>query len=691
MQPFPKSPPAHAASSASRTPEAAPSLKADGKLGHTAVWAAFALALTALAHSPALGGDFVWDDHQLIEEQRIVRELQPLQAYFANSFWSSPYDEARGFFRPLVTLSYALEWRLWDGAPAGFHATNLLLHLLNCLLVFAIARKGRARTPLAVSAMFLFGVFPRLTESVSWISGRTDLMAAFFALSAVLLHRSAPHRPAARVGAAAAIFLGLLCKEVALAGAAAIGVFELRRLLADDAADPSPIVRRRRFTDCAYRLSPLLAAGAAYAALRLHSGTAVSASDALPLFPSRLAMTLSAVGRYAWMLLWPYEPKLQIGDLGIVEIPFAVGGAAVLALIAGCLFHLGVRRIAESDAADLLAMGGTALLLVVHLVPLDVNVIAADRFLYVPAACLAAAGAPVISRMQPRLPQRLRTGALFLLPCLALAFFGCTWMAARVWSDERTLWEKACLDASHFNAAVWLGLAGILDTEGLSVLSLRANEKAADTAIHRPFPSLNIAQMALGNVAQGLQDAAGPDAAVPRLLAFIDSDAEPPLRKRARLNLALVHARAGRLTKAIELLQAYAAENPQEPAPRALLANVRRAKTLADALPAVPLKDLTAEQLKTRYAQAELLTDRLASTNVLLEMLSRADVDDDTKNEAAAELRASGLCHRLQESGFTALTEAPETARRCRPLPAELERQLPPLNLGLPPHPERRP
>ena len=689
MQPCPKSPPAHAASSASRTSEAAPSLKADGNLGHTAVWVAFALALTALAHSPALGGDFVWDDHQLIEEQRIVRELQPLQAYFANSFWSSPYDEARGFFRPLVTLSYALEWRLWDGAPAGFHATNLLLHLLNCMLVFAIARKGRARTPLAVSAMFLFGVFPRLTESVSWISGRTDLMAAFFALSAVLLHRSAPHRPAARVGAAAAIFLGLLCKEVALAGAAAIGVFELRRLLADDAADPSPIVRRRRFTDCAYRLSPLLAAGAAYAALRLHSGTAVSASDALPLFPSRLAMTLSAVGRYAWMLLWPYEPKLQIGDLGIVEIPFAVGGAAVLALIAGCLFHLGVRRIAESDAADLLAMGGTALLLVVHLVPLDVNVIAADRFLYVPAACLASAGAAFLSRLPLPLPQRLRLPAAALPACLALAFFGCTWMAARVWSDERALWEKACLDASHFNAAVWLGLAGILDTEGLPVPSLRATIKASDKASDT---DTHVSQAAAVNVAQGIQLIAGPDASAQLLSELIASgNLSRAISKRAFLDLALVHARAGRLPKAIELLQAYAAENPQESAPRALLTNIRRAKTLADALPAVPLKDLTAEQLKTRYAQAELLTDRLASTNVLLEMLGRADVDDDTKNEAAAALRASGLCHRLQESGFTALTEAPETARRCRPLPAELERQLPPLNLGLPPHPERRP
>ena len=74
----------------------------------------------ALVHSPALSGGFVWDDHQLIEDQRIVRELQPIGTYFANSFWSSPYEGARGFFRPLVTLSYALEWRLWDGNPLGF-------------------------------------------------------------------------------------------------------------------------------------------------------------------------------------------------------------------------------------------------------------------------------------------------------------------------------------------------------------------------------------------------------------------------------------------------------------------------------------------------------------------------------------------------------------------------------------------
>ncbi|GEM_PF-1742584 len=650
---------------------------------HAAVWIAFVLALVALVHSPALSGGFVWDDHQLIEDQRIVRELQPIGTYFANSFWSSPYEGARGFFRPLVTLSYALEWRLWDGNPLGFHATNLLLHLLNCLLVFVLARKSRAAMLPALCAMLLFGAFPRLTESVSWISGRTDLLAAFFALAAVILHRSFSQRTSARIGAAAAIFLGLCCKEVALAGAVAIGVFELRRLISPPSADAKNFVPLRiRLVDAAIRLGPLLAAGLVYALLRLRSGTVVSSPHALPFFPTRLAMSLSAVGHYALMLLWPFKAELQIGDIGIVEFPFAAGGAAVLLTLAAVIIRLGFRRIVSSDITDLLAMGACALVLVLHLAPLDMNVIAADRFLYVPAAGLAAAGASIISRMPPRLPQRLHTGALILLPCLALAFLCRTWISAQIWTDERGFWEKACLDASEFNASVWLGLAGILDTEGLSLPSLQANQGAADTALRLTPPNHNVAIAAWGNIAQGVQETAGSEAAILRLQAFIDfigSNAELAYLKRARINLALVHARAGRFSKAADMLKLYAAENPDEPAPRALLANLNKAQALADTLPKASLKSLTPEQLKTRYAVAELLSDRLAVTDALLEMVNRPDADDATRNEAADILRAKGLCHRIQASGLKFLTNDSAIAQRCRPLPEKLQQRLPAL------------
>ena len=85
------------------------------------------------AYSSALSGDFVWDDRNLIERPDSIHQIQPLMSYFHQTFWNTT-DQARlsrVFYRPLVTLSYALEWQLWEGRPFGFHLTNIFIHLLN--------------------------------------------------------------------------------------------------------------------------------------------------------------------------------------------------------------------------------------------------------------------------------------------------------------------------------------------------------------------------------------------------------------------------------------------------------------------------------------------------------------------------------------------------------------------------------
>ena len=86
---------------------------------------AAALAVVALAYSSSLGGGFVWDDHHLIEDAASVQELGTPWSYFAARFWDQPEQRSAGsFYRPLVTLSYALDQRVWGGHPFGFHLTN---------------------------------------------------------------------------------------------------------------------------------------------------------------------------------------------------------------------------------------------------------------------------------------------------------------------------------------------------------------------------------------------------------------------------------------------------------------------------------------------------------------------------------------------------------------------------------------
>lgn len=169
------------------------------------------VALGALVYAPALGAFFVSDDFQLIKS---VADGGPFGLWTFRS----------GFFRPLVSLSLFLDHALWGLRAAPWHATNLLLHIVNALLVTMFAsqlwsgftgRTDGARVGAIAGLLFL--LHGSHSESVAWVSGRTDLLAALFALlclNATLAHRHARNGCYA-VAALLACALALGCKESA--------------------------------------------------------------------------------------------------------------------------------------------------------------------------------------------------------------------------------------------------------------------------------------------------------------------------------------------------------------------------------------------------------------------------------------------------------------------------------------------
>jgi len=103
-----------------------------------------------------------------------------------------------GFFRPLVILSYVVDSRLWATNPFGYHLTNVALHTLNSYLVFILSARLIRRNGydpaisfrISVAAGLIFLLLPSHTEAVSWISGRTDLIATLFFLLALIFYDS---------------------------------------------------------------------------------------------------------------------------------------------------------------------------------------------------------------------------------------------------------------------------------------------------------------------------------------------------------------------------------------------------------------------------------------------------------------------------------------------------------------------
>ncbi|MFA7060910.1 MAG: hypothetical protein WC156_08840 [Pedobacter sp.] len=131
-----------------------------------------------------------------------------------------PQVENGGYYRPFVGLSYYLDRMLWDLDVRSMHLDNIVMHLINVLLLFYIAgivnrnRQG-INSYLPFVAAALFALHPIATESVNWISGRTDPLAGNFVLltAALLMLYRLSGLKRYLLSAAICIFLGVLSKE----------------------------------------------------------------------------------------------------------------------------------------------------------------------------------------------------------------------------------------------------------------------------------------------------------------------------------------------------------------------------------------------------------------------------------------------------------------------------------------------
>lgn len=185
---------------------------------------------SCLAYANTVDVPFHFDDEHHVRQNPFVRDLRYVPQYFhrPDLFSALPAHE---MYRPIVLVSFALNYH-WGGYdPLVWRLTAIALHSLcavGVLLTAAAAaarllpRPSRARTRGALVAALLFAVHPALTETVNYTSARAALLAATFVVWAVLAHLHADTRRSALARAAlmslsVLLFgLGLLSKEIAI-------------------------------------------------------------------------------------------------------------------------------------------------------------------------------------------------------------------------------------------------------------------------------------------------------------------------------------------------------------------------------------------------------------------------------------------------------------------------------------------
>lgn len=401
--------------------------------------AAAVLIAVAAAYFPSLGNGLVWDDRIHVVESPAVQEAR----------WAELLARPVGnFHRPVVFASFALESRLVGANPVLLHLTNLLLHAgVACLLLATVVALGAPRR-VALAAVLLWALHPVQSEAVLYVSGRTDLLAAGFALIALLLHaraagwsgRGSGH--VAFAGALGCFALALGCKEsvacVPLAFAVGDRVFAQRN-------------GRNARADF-LRWSAYACVLGAYAAWR-----ASLPGEPLQLawtgdLPARLAGALAAVASYARLLVWPVGLHLERFVASASVWSWGAGLVALAVWLAS-----GLR--AAPAVAFWLAWAAAAYLPTANLIPVypglpPGTVFAAEHFLYLPSTGLCVAAALGIGA---RVPSRVAAVAVVLL---LLAFATIVWDRARDWRDEEALYRQT-LEYAPESARVRLNLGNL--------------------------------------------------------------------------------------------------------------------------------------------------------------------------------------------------------------------------------------
>jgi len=402
------------------------------------------LALAAAVYAGSLDGGWVWDDPVLVSGEAIGGGRSVVEC-LARPFLGS-------YFRPLVSLTFFAERRLFGESPAGYRLVNLALHVGATACTMGLALAALRRRAAAIVAGLLFAVQPAQVGAVAWIGGLTDGLAAFWTaawaglLVAGVRRASAPR--AARVpdrssadGSALAMHAG------------AVACYTAMVLSKEQMAAALPLVPfawhafrpagRRSLSDAAFGTLPYLAATAVFAAMWWFVARPPAMGPPVHL-PGPAVLAGQSVAYYALMLAAPAPRWMHTLSEGFAR-GAPLGWAALGWTVAAGSALLWLRWLRRwREGAWLLAFVWLSLLPVLNVVALPYVLLAPYR-----AACggvafavLAAGG---LGRLRGRARARLclRRAAGRRVRAVVATVLVVWWGALTAWGATRWRSEEA--------------------------------------------------------------------------------------------------------------------------------------------------------------------------------------------------------------------------------------------------------
>ncbi len=424
--------------------------------------------LGVLVHANALGNRFAYDDVHILTENTAIQDVRNLPRLLLEPYWPGDWGEELGLWRPATTLSFAVQWAIWQDRALPYHLINLLAHGTATVLVVLLVA-ALATVPVALLSGLVFAVHPVHVEAVSNIVGLAEIQAAVFFLAACLLHVRAPPAlspskgyGAGRAVAVTALYLGaFMSKESAVTLPGALFLLDAARERIG-LGDLGRYLRRRTAL-----FGVLAGAAGVVLAVRIQ----VLGSVARPLGPLGADLLEEGVPRI-WTVagIWTHYVRLMVFPLDLSSdyspdvLPIALGWNALN--LVGVGLALGLLALAwatwrdhdlapGSRSARVIGFGVLWSLIVIS--PISnvffiAGVLLAERTLYLPSVGAVVVVGWLLARL---FAERPRAGVA--LTGLVVMLMGVrTWTRTPTWESTPTVFETLLRDYPQSGRSQWV-------------------------------------------------------------------------------------------------------------------------------------------------------------------------------------------------------------------------------------------
>ena len=392
-----------------------------------------------VAYSNSLSHPFIYDDLVAIVDNVSIRDFDLAKAL-------SPAQEVPTAGRPLVNVSFAVNYAFGGLRVQGYHLVNLALHLLCAMLIFGIVRRtlgwprvppslARRSTDLAFAVALIWTLHPLNTEVVDYLTERSESMVALFYLSTIYASARAAGAgrsigwPAAAVSACA---LGMACKESMAGAPLAVCLYD-RAFVFSSWKDTF----RARWP----LYSGLLATEAVLVASMWSGPRAHSAGFASGVAPwTYLLNQTRMITHYLRLAVWPrglvlaYGPPLPLTLMEALPYVIAIVALAVAVVVA----FIRVPALGFLGAWFFVTLAPSS-----SIVPIATEV-GAERRMYLPLVALIAAAVTMSSlAWERRMPRSFARGAAAVLALIAPLLGAGTLARNREYASPLTIAQTA--------------------------------------------------------------------------------------------------------------------------------------------------------------------------------------------------------------------------------------------------------